>query len=522
MAMRNGRCTNFGLCAKADTKEVQSVPDGADFVCKECTRPLTAVGGASSGGGSGQSMQVIVVAVGALLLLGTAGYLGWHFIRGSSSSGSGTSTGATSAPATSPPSSSTGSNATTGPAPLLRLSGSNTIGAELAVALADAWLAQRGATGVHRDASAPDETIVSGTQSGAPVAVQVKAHGSATAFTDLAAGAADIGMASRSIQPEEAANLRAKGFGDLTSNANEKVLGLDGVAVIVHEANPVDAMTKDEVAAIFTGASSGRHWNIYARDDKSGTYDTFKDRVLGGKPLVAGAKRFEDSRALVSAVAQDHDGIGFVGLPYAAGAKIIAISEKNAASLVPNTATVRTESYPLSRRLYLYVPDMAKPEARDFVRFALSPQGQDIVQKTGFVGQKIEVAPREKAPAHAPSGYAQLMPASDRLETNFYFRTGSSELDTKAVDDIKRVAAEMASQFNGRGLMLIGFADNTGNPARNVVLSKDRAEAVAAQMKRQGITPVLVTGFGQELPIRDNTTAEGREKNRRVEIWLRK
>jgi phosphate transport system substrate-binding protein len=517
MAMRNGKCTNFGLCAKADTKEVQSVPDGADFVCKECARPLTAVGGAASGGRSGQTVPIVVVGVLALALLGAAAYLLLHFMNGSSS-------GASNASNSNNPVSTPRSATSNGPGstPLLRLSGSNTIGAELGVALADAWLTQRGATGVHRNAGAPDETTVSGTQSGASVAILIKAHGSATAFTDLAAGAADIGMASRSIKPEEVTTLQSKGLGDLTSNANEKVLGLDGVAVIVHESNPVDALTKDEVAAIFTGASSGRHWNIYARDDKSGTYDTFRDRVLGGRSLAAGAKRFEDSRALVSAVAQDRDGIGFVGLPYAAGAKVVAISEKNAASLVPNTATVRTESYALSRRLYLYVPDTAKPDARDFVRFVLSPQGQDIVQKTGFVGQKIEVAPREKTPMNAPTGYAQLIPASDRLETNFYFRTGSSELDSKAVDDIKRVASEMASQFNGRGMMLIGFADNTGNPVRNVELSKERAEAVAAYMKRQGITPVLVTGFGQELPIRDNGTAEGREKNRRVEVWLRK
>jgi phosphate transport system substrate-binding protein len=41
-------------------------------------------------------------------------------------------------------------------------------------------------------------------------------------------------------------------------------------------------------------------------------------------------------------------------------------------------------------------------------------------------------------------------------------------------------------------------------------------------MERQGITPVFVTGFGQDLPVADNSTPEGREKNRRVEIWLRK
>src|SRR5262249_25531161 len=223
-----------------------------------------------------------------------------------------------------------------------------------------------------------------------------------------------------------------------------------------------------------------------------------------------------------AAVPQDRDGIGFVGLPYATGAKVLAIGEKGATFLVPNTTTIRTEAYPLSRRLYFYLGDNARPEARDFTRFALSPQGQDIVEKSGFVGQKVEVVTAEKAPANAPAGYVQLMPSSDRLSVDFRFRSGSSELDTKAVDDIKRVASTMGTQFSGRGMMLIGFADNTGNPARNLALSKERAQAVEAQMKQQGITPVLVTGFGQELPVADNSTPAGREKNRRVEVWLRK
>jgi phosphate transport system substrate-binding protein len=421
------------------------------------------------------------------------------------------------------PSGSGGSAPSGGVAPVLRLAGSNTIGAELGPALAEAWLASKGASDIHREAGASAvETRIAGVSGGQPIAVEVKAHGSATAFTSLAAGSADIGMASRKITGGEAADLQSKGLGDLTSNVNERVLGLDGVAVIVNDANPTDTMTKDEVAAIFSGAATSKEWHIYARDDKSGTYDTFKDRVLGSSPLVASAKRFEDSHALAAAVAQDRNGIGFVGLPYAVGVRVVAIAEKGAAPLVPNPMTIRTEAYALSRRLYLYVPDAVKPEARDFVRFALSPAGQDIVEKNGFVGQKVELMTTQQAPANGPKGYVQLMPSSDRLSVDFRFRSGSSMLDTKAVDDIDRVSAAMNAQLAGRGVILVGFADNTGTAAGNLALSKDRAQAVAQQMERHGITPALITGFGQELPVADNGTPDGRDKNRRVEVWLRK
>jgi phosphate transport system substrate-binding protein len=59
---------------------------------------------------------------------------------------------------------------------------------------------------------------------------------------------------------------------------------------------------------------SARHWNLYALDDKSGTWDTFKDRVMGTRAL-GSARRFEDSAALAQSVSRDPDGIGFVGLP---------------------------------------------------------------------------------------------------------------------------------------------------------------------------------------------------------------
>jgi phosphate transport system substrate-binding protein len=503
--LRYGTCTNYGLCARADTREAQTTAQGAAFECQECKRPLTPIRGSGSNGLSLLSLPVIL---GVFLLIALIGGV-YYFaaIRHSDPS-----------PVTSfaPP------VVNSAPPPLLRLCGSNTIGAQLAPALAEAWLAQRGINNVHRAASGPDQTRVSGMNNRTPVSIDIQAHGSATAFTGLADGTCDIGMASRKIKPQEAADLASRGLGDLTANAEERVIGLDGVAVIVNEANSVDSMTIPEVAAVFSGSSKGKTWVIYARDDKSGTYDTFKDRVLGSLKLSSNAKRFEDSRALVSAVAQDRDGIGFVGLPYASGAKVLAISEQGAIPLVPNPNTVKTESYALSRRLYFYLPNNAKPEAREFTRFAISDDGQAIVEKSGFVGQTVGLMSNQKAPERAPAAYAQIMPSADRLTVDFRFRPGSSQLDTKAVDDIKRVAATMSKEYAGRGVMLIGFADSTGAAAANRKLSKDRAQAVAEQMERQGITPAFITGFGPELPVASNDTPEGREKNRRVEVWLRK
>ncbi len=144
------------------------------------------------------------------------------------------------------------------------------------------------------------------------------------------------------------------------------------------------------------------------------------------------------------------------------------------------------------------------------------------MEKAGFVAQKVSVIANQRTPANAPDAYKGLMPTSDRLSLDFRFRSGSSELDTKAADDIKRVANALASDLRDREVVLVGLADNTGSPAANVTLSKQRAQAVADHMKSQGITPALITGFGAAMAIADNSTGEGREKNRRVEIWLRR
>jgi outer membrane protein OmpA-like peptidoglycan-associated protein len=69
--------------------------------------------------------------------------------------------------------------------------------------------------------------------------------------------------------------------------------------------------------------------------------------------------------------------------------------------------------------------------------------------------------------------------------------------------------------------MLFGFADGVGAAATNQKLSQQRAAAVAAELRSQGIEAAVVRGFGATLFVDTNDTAEGRERNRRVEVWVR-
>src|SRR5215813_634821 len=127
---------------------------------------------------------------------------------------------------------------------ILRMSGSNTIGAQLAPALAEAYFRQHGATDVTTVPEGPDVVRVQAKMpdSGTKV-IEIAAHGSATAFSALGEGKADIGNASRRIQPQETDSL--SGLGDMTSPASEHVIGLDGIAVIVNTSNRIRAMNVD-------------------------------------------------------------------------------------------------------------------------------------------------------------------------------------------------------------------------------------------------------------------------------------
>jgi phosphate transport system substrate-binding protein len=295
----------------------------------------------------------------------------------------------------------------------IRLHGSNTVGATLAPALARAFLSREGYDQIDvRDGADAEERVVSGRRpaDGDRIDIEVAAHGTATAFTALAEGRADIGMASRPIRADERTATQA--LGDLAAEGSEYVVALDGVAVIVHPSNPLQRLTIEQIRQLFSGQVSD--WSalgapagpvhLHARDDRSGTWDTFRALVLDKVPLAATATRHEDSRVLSDAVSVDPQAIGFIGLPYVRSAKTLAVADGRAEPLRPSRFTVATEDYALSRRLHFYVARDAQPLARKLADFAVSEAGQQIAQTSGFVGQipDAEEGGRWRRPGRCP------------------------------------------------------------------------------------------------------------------------
>lgn len=415
---------------------------------------------------------------------------------------------------------------------IMRLHGSNTIGAKLGPELVKSWMRVEGYKDIRTRQQAPQELLITAKNKYAhDVAVEIKAHGSGTGFKSLAKKVNDIAMASRPIKDKELVKLSS--LGDLTRMGSEFVIGLDGIAVIVNKKNPITELKKTTIRKIFAGEIinwkqidskySGRI-DVYARDDKSGTYDTFKALVLGKKsPLVKNARRYESNADLSDDVSVNPMAIGFVGLPYIRQSKALAVVEEGALAKFPEVFDVATEDYPLSRRLYMYVPaDHGNRYVTSFMEFTESAQGQAVVADTGFISQEM-VSQRVTLDQNFPAEYLKFTQDSERLSLNFRFKKNSTTLDNKAQRDIDRLIKYMAQPENkNKKIMLFGFSEASETlPIFALDLSIYRVDWVSNLLAKKGLGAVRVRGYGSTIPVASNEDAGGRNKNRRVELWLR-
>lgn len=413
---------------------------------------------------------------------------------------------------------------------LLRIHGSNTVGAKLAPMLVAGFFEAQGFQSIRvASAGRDNEQVVTAIDpQGTSVQALVAAHGTGTGFAGLKDGSADLAAASRPIKQAEADSLTK--LGDMRSAAAEQVIAIDGLAVIIHPGNRVGALSVGQVARLFAGEVS--NWKelggddlpveLHARDDQSGTYDTFKELVLAaqGKTLASAAARYESNDALSQSVANRPGAVGFVGLASVGKSKALAITDGDSQPMPPSTALVATEDYPLSRRLFLYANPQAQSQwTRDFLTFVHSAAGQAIVEKSGYVAQAISpiTLPMQTS---MPEPYQRLASEAQRLTVNFRFDEGSAQLDNKAQRDVSRLIDYLNAQDKRmNAAVLVGFGDAGTDAARTALLSKLRAMAVRRELAKGGILVKEINGLGAELPVASDN-ASGRIKNRRVEVWL--
>jgi phosphate transport system substrate-binding protein len=248
------------------------------------------------------------------------------------------------------------------------------------------------------------------------IKVQVEGKGSSTAPPALISGTAQFGPMSRAMRSTEIDQFEQK-YGYKPTQIRTSY---DALAVYVNKDNPLQKLTMAQVDAAFsksrrrggkgvatwgdlglTGDWASRPISLYGRNSASGTYGFFKEHVLKNGDYKDGVKEQPGSASVVQGVTEDRFGMGYSGIGYrTSGVKVVSLAERDAYS-DGNYGDVVAGKYPLNRFLYLYINRAPgkplDPLVKEFVKFILSKEGQEVVIKDGYLPLSAEVAKQELA-----------------------------------------------------------------------------------------------------------------------------
>ncbi|MGH1411991.1 MAG: phosphate ABC transporter substrate-binding/OmpA family protein [Pelagimonas sp.] len=373
-------------------------------------------------------------------------------------------------------------------------------------------------------------------------------------FADLLAGEADLVMSLREIRPAEVTLAREAGLGNLETPNRARVLALDALVPIVAANNPVTKISLSDLSRILSGKLT--NWrelggpdapvSVHLRDARSGLSQGLEDRVLtpANATLTPNALHHDSNAKLASAVARDPFSLGIASFSDIGNAKPLLIGGDCGFSLRAARRSIKTEDFPLTTPMFLYVPARRLPAlAREFLTFTRTPPAQIVIRRAGFVDQAPEEVPvdlqgnrfanavlvtEDDAALAELKRMTRSLSAMRRLTTSFRFETGSTRLDAQSRSNVQQLARSLeAGIYDGRKLVFVGFSDGVGPAAGNLKIARKRAETVRRAVEQAAETAdldqieVITDAFGEAMPMACDETSWGRQVNRRVEVWLR-
>lgn len=222
--------------------------------------------------------------------------------------------------------------------------------------------------------------------------VTVTGGGTGVGISALMDNTTDIAMASRPIKFSEKMKIKEAG-----EEVEKVIVAYDALAVVVHPSNPVKQLTRKQLEDIFRGKIT--NWKqvggedqkivVYSRETSSGTYEFFKESVLKNKNYMAGSLSMPATGAIIQSVSQTKGAIGYVGLAYVSPRiKTLSVSYDDTHYATPSVENATNKSYPIVRPLYYYYNVKNKNQVDPLLQFILSPQGQDIIKKNGYIPVK--------------------------------------------------------------------------------------------------------------------------------------
>lgn len=209
--------------------------------------------------------------------------------------------------------------------------------------------------------------------------VLVAGVGSSAGIESVVSGTSDIGTSSRDLKPEEK-----------TLGLVDSPIARDAIAVIVNPSNPVDALTKEQVARIFEGSIT--NWDqvggpdleigLVNRDEASGTREAFSKIVMKDREFDPAAAVLPGTGQVRAVVAQAAGAVGYISLGFSNDSvKALVID-----GVAPIEKTVADGTYPVSRVLHFFTKGQPAGLTKAYVDFVLSAKIQDtVVRDAGFL-----------------------------------------------------------------------------------------------------------------------------------------
>ena len=209
----------------------------------------------------------------------------------------------------------------------------------------------------------------------------VSATGSGDGIKGATEGTYEIGMSSRELTPAE-----------IGAGLDALVIAIDGIAVILNNANPVSNLTTDQIKDIYTGkiirwqdlgaSANGKTGGIavISREPGSGTRGAFEELLKFQDQLVKGAIEFDGTGAIKAEVSRNADAIGYISL----GSLDNTVKPLNVGGVVPSTANVVSGTYKIARPFILVTKKSVplKAETKAFIDWIMGSAGQAIVKKS--------------------------------------------------------------------------------------------------------------------------------------------
>ena len=164
---------------------------------------------------------------------------------------------------------------------------------------------------------------------------------------------------------------------------------IDGVAAVVNPANPVGGLSKEQLSKIYSGEIT--NWkdvggadasiSLYMREDGSGTRETFETLAIADGAVSAKSNVVNSNGAMKTAVAQDENAIGYVGIGHLDDSIKALILD----GMTPSQENAKNGSYKITRLLYMNTKGRPEGLVKAFIDYIHSPEGDEIIAKAGYI-----------------------------------------------------------------------------------------------------------------------------------------